>query len=262
MDSWSNNPSFKNMRIAEGVCSFVREPPEPSAAGQAGEAYGMVDEESKVNINKADIQILKAVIQAATGVDDTEAQALAASLIDWRDADSSLSIPLGSAEDSYYRNEKYPYEAKDSPFEVLDEVRLVKGFNANIFEKLEKYITIYGSGRINVNTAGKTVLYAIGVPAGMLDKILDIRAGKDGIAGTTDDAVFASVADVASMVTKEGGFSVAEVTALNNALNAYGTVISTAFTVSAVARFETNRDMANVCCVIDINGNILGYKRQ
>jgi len=63
---------------------------------------------------------------------------------------------------------------------------------------------------------------------------LDIRAGKDGIAGTTDDAVFASVADVASMVTKEGGFSVAEVTALNNALNA-GHAVSAALPLTGQA---------------------------
>lgn len=260
-DSWSSNPAFRDMRIGDGTCSFVREPAEPAAPDQA-EAWGLVDEESKVNINTADMQSLKALMQAALGVDETEAQGLAASLIDWRDPDSMLSIPLGSAEDSYYRNEKYPYEAKDAAFEVLDEVRLVKGFDANVFEKLRKHITIYGNGRINVNTAGRAVLYAAGLPAAVVEKIIDLRAGKDGVAGTPDDIVFANISDVVPAVTKDGGFSPADVASMNNALNAHGTVASTAFTVTAVGRTDTDRNVAKVSCVIGINGGILGYRRH
>jgi DNA uptake protein ComE-like DNA-binding protein len=166
-DSWSNNPAFKEIPVADGTCSFIRPGADPASPDQPV-AYGMVDEESKININKADMKVLVSLMQAVLGVDEAEAQGLAASLIDWRDADSALSTPLGSAEDAYYRNEKYPYEAKDAAFEALDEVRLVKGFNANVFEKLKNYITIYGSGRINVNTAGRSVLSAIGLSSAVL----------------------------------------------------------------------------------------------
>ncbi|HNQ51244.1 MAG TPA: type II secretion system protein GspK [Candidatus Omnitrophota bacterium] len=260
-DSWSSNPAFKDMAVASGTCSFVRDPAEPSAPEETA-GYGLVDEESKVNVNTADMGVLAALMQAALGVDDTQAQALAASLIDWRDADSALVIPLGSAEDSYYRNEKFPYEAKDALFEVPDEIRLVKGFDANIFEKLEKYITIYGSGRVNVNTAGKVVLYSIGLPLKAVEKILEVRAGKDGAAGTSDDSAFAGIGDVAPAVTKDGGFSPAEVAALNNALNARATVVSTAFTVTAEGRSLTDKNAARVSCVVDLRGNILDYRRH
>jgi hypothetical protein len=260
-DSWSVNKAFKDMRIADGTCSFVRPVPEPADPEQP-DAYGMVDEESKININKADMKTLTSLMQVVLGADATDAQNLAASLIDWRDADSAVLIPLGSAEDAYYRNEKYPYEAKDAPFEVLEEVLLVKGFNANVFEKLKNCITIYGSGRININTAGRVVFSAIGLSALAVDRLLAVRAGKDGIAGTADDIVFASISDVAPAVTKDGGFSPAELADLSNTVNAYTTVISTAFTIDSIGKAPGYKDSSRVTCVINKKGRILAYRRQ
>jgi len=49
-------------------------------------------------------------------IDDIEAQSLAASIVDFIDEDSNLSVPLGSTEDSYYHNLKEPYECKDDKF--------------------------------------------------------------------------------------------------------------------------------------------------
>jgi DNA uptake protein ComE-like DNA-binding protein len=260
-DSWSNNPSFKDIPVADGTCTFVRPAPEPGAPDETT-AYGMVDEESKININKADIRLLTSLMQVVLGADITEAQSFAASLIDWRDPDSELSIPIGSAEDSYYRNEKYSYEAKDAPFEILDEVRLVKGFNANVFEKLKNYITIYGSGLVNVNTAGRNVLYAIGLSPAAADKILAVRAGKDGIAGTNDDGVFANIADVVPAVTKNGGFTPTELADMSNSINGYTTVMSTAFNINSIGKAPGDKDTGQVECVIDIKGQVLAYRRQ
>jgi type II secretory pathway component PulK len=222
----------------------------------------MVDEESKININKADMKLLVSLMQVVLGVDATEAQELAASLIDWRDSDSELSIPIGSAEDSYYRNEKYPYESKDAPFEVLEEVLLVKGFNANVFEKLKNYITIYGKGRVNINTAGRKILYAIGLSPMAVEKILAVRAGKDGIAGTGDDEVFANIADVASAVTRNGGFTPTELADMSNTINEYTTVVSSAFNINSIGKAPGDKDSGQISCVIDIKGRVLAYHRQ
>ena len=260
-DSWSNNPSFKDIPLAGGTCSFIRPAFEPAAAGQ-GIQYGMVDEESKININKADMKLLTALIRVVLGVEDTEAQSLAASLIDWRDEDSTLSIPLGSAEDSYYRNERNPYEAKDALFESLDEVRLVKGFNANVFEKIQDYITIYGSGKININTAGRNVLYATGMADMAVDRLLAVRSGKDEIAGTDDDNVFGSIADVAPALTKDGGFTPTQLADMNNLINAYTAVVSTAFTVNSAGKSPGDIYESRVSCVIDRSGRILSYRRN
>jgi DNA uptake protein ComE-like DNA-binding protein len=260
-DSWSSNSMFKDIPVAGGICTFIRPLPEPPAADQVF-AYGMVDEESKININKADMPLLVSLMKVVLGSDDVEAQGLAASLIDWRDADNDLSLPTGSAETSFYRNGKYPYEAKNAPFQILDEIRLVNGFNANVFEKLKNYITIYGSGRVNINTAGKAVLYAIGFSQMAVDKILAARAGKDGIAGTEDDFVFTGISDVGPEVTKNGGFSPEDLAAFNNVIDNRTTVISTAFMINSIGKAPGDKDNAQVSCVIDLKGRILAYRRQ
>ncbi len=68
--------------------------------------------------------------------DEVDSQELAVSIVDWRDNDSKLSIPLGSAEDSGYRGVVYSYEAKDAEFEILEEVLLVLGLNESLVEKI------------------------------------------------------------------------------------------------------------------------------
>ena len=50
---------------------------------------------------------------------------LAASIIDWRDEDSEISP--GGAESEYYLLQPEPYNCKNSAFETVDEILLVKG---------------------------------------------------------------------------------------------------------------------------------------
>jgi len=67
------------------------------------------------------------LLETCLSLDDKEAQEISAAIVDWRDGDSALSIPVGSAEDSDYHDLKEPYNCKDAPFQVLEEVLLVKG---------------------------------------------------------------------------------------------------------------------------------------
>ncbi|MFO7608615.1 MAG: hypothetical protein R6X35_05370 [Candidatus Krumholzibacteriia bacterium] len=52
-----------------------------------------------------------------------------------------------------------------------------------------RYLSRYGHA-VNVNTAGPEVLRAAGLPASAVDKILQRRLGRDGLAGTADDRLF------------------------------------------------------------------------
>jgi general secretion pathway protein K len=259
-DAWSMNPDLKDIPIADGKASLVRQLPEPAAEDQ-NQGYGLEDEESKININKADLRVLTALMQVVLQADETQAQSLAASIIDWRDADSELTVPLGSGEDSYYRNEKFPYESKDAPFQVLDELLLVKGFDTQTFEKLKKYSTIHGSGRVNINTAAPAVLYSVGFPRTIVDTVLSVRAGKDSIAGTEDDFVFLTTQDVVPEVSKATGLSPSEMLTLNTIADQYLTVKSTAFMITSVAVSANQKDTASVGCVIDAEGKILAYQK-
>jgi len=202
-DNWSNNISaFKEIKVGDGEFSISYDF-NPGAESNSPETrYGMVDEESKININKSDFKTLERFFRLF-GLEDSEAQDLAYSIIDWRDEDSQLSLSIGSAEDSYYRNLSPPYEAKDGPFEVLEEILLVKGMTPDFFQRIKNYITIYGKGKVNINTASNGVILALGVSQDLADKIVSFRNAKDALAGTSDDNIFQTPADV---ITELSGF--------------------------------------------------------
>lgn len=101
-DDWSNNSIvFKEIDIGDGRYSisydYINE-----HTGLTESWYGLIDEERKININKANQPILERLFRIALDFNETQAQELAAAIVDWRDSDSELSIPLGSAEDSDY----------------------------------------------------------------------------------------------------------------------------------------------------------------
>jgi general secretion pathway protein K len=86
------------------------------------------------------------------------------SLIDWTDADEHVTcLPfvknhnLG-AESDYYTTLSPPYKAANSPFDSIDQLLLVKGVPPAAFKTLQPFLTIYGDGQININTAPLPVL--------------------------------------------------------------------------------------------------------
>lgn len=85
-----------------------------------------------------------------------EATALADTLIDWLDPDHTPA-PEG-AEDADYLAESLAYEASDGPLRSFDELLLVHGFSAQTVARLQPYVTVFGSGRLNINTAEPELL--------------------------------------------------------------------------------------------------------
>ena len=56
--------------------------------------YGLIDEERKINLNSSGQEVIERLFRIGLGMDDMRAQELAASIKDWRDKDSELSIPV------------------------------------------------------------------------------------------------------------------------------------------------------------------------
>lgn len=83
-------------------------------------------------------------------------EALADALIDWIDADHDPSP--GGAEDGDYLAETPAYEATDAPLQSLDELYMVRGFNAKTVHRLQPFVSSFGSGRLNINTAEPELL--------------------------------------------------------------------------------------------------------
>lgn len=78
--------------------------------------FGLVDEASKLNLNTVTLEMLEAL--PGIPLD------LAAAIIDWRDEDSDLS-PNGAESEDYLLQDP-PYYCKDSKFETVEELHLVR----------------------------------------------------------------------------------------------------------------------------------------
>jgi type II secretory pathway component PulK len=259
-DLWSNNPAFfKDAAFGDGTFSVVYEF-QDFRTGETRLRYGLVDEESKININKADAVILEYCLRVVLDLDQIEAQNIASAIVDWRDADDDLLIP-SSAESAYYRNGMFPYEAKNAPFEVVEELLLVKGMTQKYFDKLRNYITIYGKGRVNFNTASRQCLLALGLNGNLADDIISYRSGRDGVEGTADDNVFMDISEISDQLTKIYSFSPEQVAQLNSIVEKYGTVRSTAFQIRCISRLTAGKDSAETIAVIDNKGNVLYYNQ-
>jgi type II secretory pathway component PulK len=241
LDSWSNNPSaFGNIQVGDGEFSLTYSYWDRKSKVLAT-GYGCVDEERKININKAEFKVLERLFKIVLSSDEVLAKELASCILDWRDADSELSAPAGGAEDSYYNNLPFPYAAKNSEFEVLDELLLVKGFSDNVFEKIKDYVTIYGEGRVNINTASEAVLFALGLDEDIAAKIILYRAGKDGVEGNLDDNVFVSNSEIVPRLAQAYSFSASAVEQLNGVAALFLAVSSNNFLIKTTAKLQIGR---------------------
>ncbi|MFH1593562.1 MAG: hypothetical protein ABID09_02565 [Candidatus Omnitrophota bacterium] len=256
-DNWSNNPGmFKDRRIGEGRFSVLYNYLDEESRSP-GVRYGLIDEERKININTMDRAALQRLFKIVLGADEIEQQELAASIIDWRDGDSELTIPLGSGEDFYYRGLRYSYEAKDAEFEVLDELLLVKGVTGDVYAKIKDYITIYGDGKVNINTAEREVLFALGLHAGLVSKILIFRRGEDGISATSDDNVFNNTSDIVPRLSQHQHLSASEVAELTMIRDRYLSTGSNNFSINSVSGLIGRKNTSTTKAVINRDGEIL-----
>ncbi len=86
---------------------------------------------------------------------------LIGNLVDWTDADDN-QIYKGGRESGLYERLDSPYLPKNAPFDTLDEIRLVDGWHLEgVWERFGKHLSIYGGGKVNVNTASRPVLGAL-----------------------------------------------------------------------------------------------------
>jgi general secretion pathway protein K len=90
------------------------------------------------------------------GLDDPEG--LTAALVDWIDPDKEAE-PAG-AEESYYLGLQPAYPAANERLGSLDELARVRGYDSDIVMRLAPFVSVQGSGKLNVNSATREVLLA------------------------------------------------------------------------------------------------------
>lgn len=86
-------------------------------------------------------------------------EALCDALVDWMD--SNPEQRMRGAEDGYYLSLKKPYKAKNLRLDSVGELAMIKGFTPEVIAKLRPHVTVWSSGKINVNTATEMTLMAL-----------------------------------------------------------------------------------------------------
>lgn len=90
---------------------------------------------------------------------------LIGSLVDWTDVDDQRVWDGGSersAYDNMAMDGEDPYPPKNAAFDTQEEIRLVEGWNNDeVWMRFGRHLTIYGGGKVNVNTADHRVMEAI-----------------------------------------------------------------------------------------------------
>lgn len=261
-DRWADNAGvFANIPVGDGLFSVCYEYFD-DMSGSMMTKYGLIDEERKININKADYAILVRLFRIVLGMEEPGAQELATSVIDWRDSDNTSVSPTEGAEDTYYTFLSRSYEAKDADFEVPEELLLVKGFDRVIFDRLKDYITVYGGGKVNINTCSRIALLALGLGEGLTEKIAVFRSGPDKEFGTTDDNIFKADSDIAGTLSRASQLSPSELAELSRVAESGLGVASSYFTIRSSGRLKEKKNILNATCVVNRDNEILYWQEE
>ncbi len=164
------------------------------AFGSGAYTIRLVDEERRLNLNTAPVGILQRLLEQVGRMREEDAQAVADAVVDWRDKDSDAGED--GAEDFYYLSLERAYECKDAPFENVEELALIRGMTPMVYRRVAPYLTVYGSGQVNLNTAPVDVLHALGFSDEGVNGVVFYRAGEDNVEGTADDRMIGAIAAI------------------------------------------------------------------
>lgn len=119
----------------------------------------IMSEQGKVDINKADEALLTKLMQSASLELDRE-QALVSAIMDWRDNDDL--VRLNGAEKEEYADAGRAYQPFNHAFRYIEELQLVLGMDAEVYQKLQPLVTVYsGAGQVNLQLASSEVLSVV-----------------------------------------------------------------------------------------------------
>lgn len=167
-----------------------------STFGEARYAVRMVDEASRIALNKVDdvllTQIVTTLMQGGnrtTGLTKRDTDVIGDivdSILDWRDGDNLMR--LHGAENEYYLGLKRPYRAKNGWFDSPEELLLVRGVTPALYygggdlPGLRDIFSVYSrSPSVNVRTAPPAVLQVLlGLDAAALTELVALREADPG----------------------------------------------------------------------------------
>lgn len=137
--------------------------------------YSVIDEERKVNINRVPASKYLADLP---GMDERKASAV--------------------------------IHSTERPFILKEQLLLLDEIKEEDYLELKDYITIYGEGRVNINTCSEETLEAMGMEKGLVKRIMEFREGEDEELGTDDDGIFESDDSISGTLKEETYLSLGE----------------------------------------------------
>jgi general secretion pathway protein K len=164
--SWQDQPAwFQDRRLGAGVFSITY----VDSTGRR--RYGIQDEEARINLNTASSVLLAAL----------------------------PGLPAAAVRAIVVQRQQRPFA---TPEELLGRGIVSPSVFYGTAERagVGSYLTVWGSGKINVNTAPRPVLAALpGMTSAMADAIVRYRQGNDQRPGTADDRYFRTVDDLSGV---------------------------------------------------------------
>jgi len=242
-ESWANNKKiFSSIYLTDNKKEFSKI---SYIDSYANETFGVLDEERRININYAPPIVIEEIFNLKnTGVD---AKSLSLIFNEW----VSLKSETGE-EKKLFKNE--PLKTKEELLLVLEYFFQDTRKAQEAYADIQDMVTVYGNGKVNVNTAAKEVLYIITkafaeteeekqVAENLADKIVKLRNERD---------FFKSISDIPSELNLE-----TTELSLWNKISAFLIVKSNYFRIETEA-FTANANK-KVIAVFDQKGRTIVY---
>ncbi len=130
---------------------------------------------SRLNPNKLSAADLKELLENCGVNEGTKLDTMVDSFLDWIDKDDARR--LNGAEKDYYQSLPYPYRPRNGPIQDIREIKYIKGFASSpqVCSCLLPALSVYGTGKIDINSAPKGVLKAIGMTDEEVENVLSER---------------------------------------------------------------------------------------
>jgi general secretion pathway protein K len=161
------------------AAAIKRLPRENVPFGEGHYSYRITDEASRLWVNTAQVVRLNRLLQIL-GLEKEERDVIVDSIQDWRDDNDSHRVNGAESED-YYLKLPVPYRARNANLESIAELLQIRGITPALFHGtaerpgLVDLLTVVGRGEININTASKPVLQALGFSDAEIIEIQNTR---------------------------------------------------------------------------------------
>ena len=122
---WAHDGTPRHLRTGDGELTVAIE-----------------DEGGKIDLNMAGEPLLRGLLVSA-GVTPTKVDGIVDAILDWRD-DNHLTRSHG-AEDNAYAAAGLDHDAKDAPFDTVEELHQVLGMTPELFDRIAPALTVYSA---------------------------------------------------------------------------------------------------------------------